>query len=136
LNVSVGDTVTIHVINGDPVAHDLVVDEFDVATEQLVAKDQEASVTFTVTEAGTFVYYCSLPGHRDIGMWGNINVVDATAAPVTEEPAAEGVNVVRNPADVPPPVGDREPTTIDVEMTAVEVTGQIADGTIYDYFTF
>lgn len=135
LNVSVGDTVTIHVINGDPVAHDLVVDEFGVATEQLVAKDQESSVTFTVTEAGTFVYYCSLPGHRDIGMWGNINVVDATAAPVSEE-VAEGVSVVRNPADVPPPVGDREPTTLDVEMTAVEVTGQLADGTTYDYFTF
>lgn len=136
LRVNVGDTVTIRVINGDPVAHDLVVDAFGVSTGQLVAKDEVGVVTFTVTEAGTFEYYCSLPGHRDIGMVGNIVVVDATATPDVEAEAAVGASIIHDPADIPAPVGDRGPITHDIELTAIEVTGQLADGTTYDYFTF
>lgn len=136
LTVNVGDTVTLRVINGDPVAHDLTIDEFGVSTGQLVAQDEVGTVTFTPTEPGEYVYYCSLPGHREIGMWGTITVVDPTAdTPIATE-AATGAVVIRDPADVPPPIGDREPTTVEVNLTAVEVTGQLADGTTYDYFTF
>ncbi len=136
LTANVGDTVTIRVINGDPVAHDLTIDEFGVTTGQLVAKDEEQTVTFTVTAPGEYVYYCSLPGHRDIGMWGTLVVVDPAAAPATATETAVGALVAHNPADVPAPVGDRAATTVNVELTAVEVTGQLADGTTYDYFTF
>ena len=136
LTVNVGDTVTIRLINGDPVAHDLTIDEFAVNTGQLVAKDEEGTVTFTPTEPGEYVYYCSLPGHRDIGMWGTLTVVDPAATAPVEIEVATGASVVRNPADVPPPVGDRDPMTVEVNLTAVEVTGQLADGATYDYFTF
>jgi nitrite reductase (NO-forming) len=43
---------------------------------------------------------------------------------------------VHNPADVPPPVGDRGPMNHVVEMTAMEVDGILADGTTYRYMTF
>ena len=65
-------------------------------------------------------------------------VTDTVAEPVAQvAPArADAVSIVRNPTDVPPPVGDRGPMTVRVDLTAQEVTGILADGTTYDYFTF
>jgi nitrite reductase (NO-forming) len=76
LNVDVGDMITITIINGDPVAHDFRIDELNVHSDHLMDKDQEVTVTFTATTAGDFVYYCSLPGHRDSGMEGTLHVID------------------------------------------------------------
>ncbi len=50
--------------------------------------------------------------------------------------AATAPSIVRNPAEVPAPIGDRGATTIQVDLTAQEVIGQLADGTTYTYFTF
>lgn len=51
---------------------------------------------------------------------------------------SQSVDIARDPADVPPPVGDRPPATVHVALTAVEVTGQLdpASGTSYRYWTF
>jgi nitrite reductase (NO-forming) len=48
------------------------------------------------------------------------------------------VDIVRDTAQVPPPVGNRPPTTLKVELTAVEVVGELdpATGTTYRYWTF
>lgn len=48
------------------------------------------------------------------------------------------VDIVRNPAEVPPPVGNREATTVKVELVAKEVVGELdpAAGTSYRYWTF
>ena len=43
---------------------------------------------------------------------------------------------MRSPLDVPPPVGDRGPELVEVEIVAEEVVGQLADGTTMTYFTF
>jgi len=160
LTVDVGDTVRITVINGDPLLHDLTIDEFGVTTGQLVEDEQTVTVEFVAGQAGTFEYYCSVPGHRETGMKGLLNVVGApaeeavqvadaagaeyvadSAASVDETasvaPAAEdAVSIIRNPADVPPPVGDRGPETIQVDLNTVEVNGVLADGTTYRYMTF
>lgn len=52
--------------------------------------------------------------------------------------SAKPVDIVRDPADVPPPVGDRPPTTVHVSLTAEEVTGELdpGSGTTYRYWTF
>lgn len=156
LHVNVGDKVTIHVINGDPVAHDLTIDAYGMTTGELSLAGQEGMIQFTATQPGTFEYYCSIPGHKQAGMSGKLVVegdlpaqsgglgVSTTqgggygAAVVTPpEPAApNAVSVVRHPADVPPSVGDRDPMTVRVDLTTQEVTGQLADGTTYNYFTF
>lgn len=149
LSAQVGDTVRLTVINGDPVMHDLTIDEFGVTTGPLMAKDETVVLEFEVTQAGDFVYYCSIPGHRDIGMFGTLTVEGEaapqeaievaalpTAAPKVAPAAADAVSVVRNPADVPAPVGNRAPTTVQLELTTQEVTGQLADGTTFSYFTF
>lgn len=49
---------------------------------------------------------------------------------------ATGEDIVRNPADMPGPIGDRAPQTVEVNLTAQEVVGQLADGTVFIYFTF
>lgn len=153
LNAQVGDTVRITVINGDPVLHDLTIAEFGVSSGELTLQDQEAVIEFTPTAPGDYVYFCSVPGHREIGMWGTVHVegeaitsddhmasggeVAQVAAQPTVAPAvSDAVSVVRNPSDLPGPLGDREPTNVEVHLTALEVTGQLADGTTYDYFTF
>ncbi len=54
----------------------------------------------------------------------------ATAVPAT------GADIVRDPADLPGPIGDRAPTTVRIDLEAKEVVGQLADGTTYPFWTF
>ncbi|HKZ54514.1 MAG TPA: copper-containing nitrite reductase [Anaerolineales bacterium] len=129
LKADPGDVVEISVINGDGIAHDLAIDEFQVNTGQLLQRGQIGKVTLKVDAAGAYAYYCTVPGHRQAGMWGTLQVGEPVAA-------ASGESVVRDPSDLPPPIGDREPTAIRVDLTAIEVVGQLADGTTYSYFTF
>ena len=154
LTAQVGDQVSLTVINGDPVLHDLAIDAFNVSTGELTDKDQQVTLNFVASQAGEFEYYCTVPGHREIGMHGLLvvegeavaaadgaavaNPAVTAAEPVAQvAPArADAVSIVRNPTDVPPPVGDRGPMTVRVDLTAQEVTGILADGTTYDYFTF
>ncbi|MBZ0292365.1 MAG: nitrite reductase, copper-containing [Anaerolineae bacterium] len=149
LSANVGDTVRITVINGDPVLHDLTIDEFNVTTGDLLLQDQSATVEFIADNPGDFVYYCSTPGHREVGMWGTLTItgeapaqaVHASAPEVAVIPTvvpavADAVSVVHDPADLPAPIGDRGPTDVRVDLSAVEVNGVLADGTTYRYFTF
>jgi len=46
------------------------------------------------------------------------------------------IDIVRDPADVPPPVGKRGPQRVKVDLDTVEVTGKLADGATYRYWTF
>ena len=161
LVVNLGDTVRITVINGDAVWHDLKIDEFGIDTGQLLEDEQSVTLEFVASQPGNFEYYCSVPGHREVGMKGLLRVVGTvtvgdpealdesrsdsgytdgghSSMPVAQAgPAVEdAVSIVRDPADVPPPVGDRGPMHHVVEMTTVEVDGILADGTTYRYMTF
>lgn len=51
--------------------------------------------------------------------------------------SAPVVDIVRDPAAVPPPVGNRPPATVKVELTAMEVVGELdrEAGTTYRYWT-
>lgn len=162
LTANLGDTVRITVINGDPTLHDLKIDEFGVYSGELVAADETVTMEFVADKPGNFFYYCSIPGHRQTGMEGLLTVVgevavgspdamaesdsdagyatggqDMSTMVTTAQPmVADAVSIVRDPSDVPPPVGDRGPMHHVVEMTAMEVDGILADGTTYHYMTF
>ncbi|GEM_PF-299606 len=159
LTANLGDTVRITVINGDPMLHDLTIDEFGVYTGELLEDEQTVTIEFVADQVGAFKYYCSVPGHRQIGMEGLLKVVgsvtvgDSAASDTTDtshnhdvvtgdaaltvKPAAtDAVSIVRNPADVPAPIGDREPQHFRIDMTAIEVNGILADGTTFHYMTF
>ncbi|MBK8026384.1 MAG: nitrite reductase, copper-containing [Chloroflexi bacterium] len=155
LTASVGDTVRITVVNGDPVLHDLTISVLNLTTGQLIQDEQQSVIEFVASEPGEYVYSCSVPGHHEIGMWGTLRIDgpasvdgagDQAAAPqeaaaaqtsATIAPAAaDAVSVVRDPADMPAPIGDRGPTNVRIDPSTVEVTGILADGTTFSYFTF
>lgn len=58
------------------------------------------------------------------------------AAPVAQEPDNSGADIVREPTDLPGPIGNREPTVVRIDLEATEIVGQLADGTTYTYWTF
>lgn len=63
------------------------------------------------------------------------------ADPHHNHPAANGsaaapLDIVRSATEVPPPLDRREPATIRVSLETVEVTGELADGASYHYWTF
>ena len=66
---------------------------------------------------------------------GAYGTVDA-AAPVASQAPTTGADIVRDPTDLPAPLEVREPTTVRIDLEAVEVVGQLADGTTFTYWTF
>ena len=46
------------------------------------------------------------------------------------------ISIVRDATDLPPPIGARGPRRVKVNLETVEVTGQLADGATYRYWTF
>lgn len=72
LIVKQGDTVHITFINGDGMPHDLAIPDLGVRTSVMTSKDQATRVTFGAVENGTYTYYCTIAGHRQAGMEGNL----------------------------------------------------------------
>lgn len=65
LEVRTGEAVNVALTSTD-VLHDLTIDEVDF---HLVADEAETAVGGVVFEQpGTYVAYCTVPGHRDAGM--------------------------------------------------------------------
>ena len=96
-----GDVVKITLINDDGMLHDLVIDEFDVATDQFADRGEQDSITFTATRPARSTITASVPGHKAAGMVGKLVVGTSAAA------AVEGADIVRDPSDVPAPLEPR-----------------------------
>lgn len=73
LTARVGQAVTINFQNGGALEHSFVIDALSVKLEHVQA-GQTATVTFTPTAAGTFTFYCNVPGHKEAGMQGTLTV--------------------------------------------------------------
>jgi len=61
---------------------------------------------------------------------------EASPVEVDSEPSNDGANIVKNPSDLPGPIGDRGPEIVRAELIGEEVVGQLDDGTTLSYFTF
>lgn len=72
ITVNKGDQITFVMTNAGGV-HDLVIDELSIKTPVIHTGDA-ATVTFTVSKTGSFVYYCDIPGHKAKGMLGTLIV--------------------------------------------------------------
>ncbi len=103
---------------------------FGAASEQVLTKGSSSTTVFKADKAGQFAYFCSLPGHRQAGMEGQLVVGEAQAVEET------GADIVRDPADVPAPIGSRVAQNVRIDLETIEVKGQLANGTTYNYWTF
>ena len=73
ITVKKGDAVKIEVTvtKGN---HDFNIDEYNIHQETPLEKP--TVIQFTADKPGTFIYYCSMPGHRENGHWGTLTVTE------------------------------------------------------------
>ncbi|WP_348767270.1 copper-containing nitrite reductase [uncultured Salinisphaera sp.] len=124
--------VQLTLINGDGALHDVAIPAFSAKSDEVVGRDSSSVFVFRASESGQFAYFCSIPGHRAAGMEGKLIVGESD----TDAQADSLADISRDPADLPAPIGDREPKTIRVDMETVEKQARLADGTSYRYWTF
>jgi len=76
LNVNLGDTVQITLINQDGMQHDLTLPDFNAQTSLVLKSGQQASAVFDVKdiETKTYPYFCTVAGHRQAGQEGRLIV--------------------------------------------------------------
>nr|HEX2545047.1 cupredoxin domain-containing protein [Ramlibacter sp.] len=95
LRGKVGDTVEITITSGEGAQHDIVFDGIAGAKSAMFdGKSAPTKLSFKLTQSGKFTYFCSVPGHRQIGMEGVIEVTgpaDASAAKPAVKPATATV---------------------------------------------
>jgi nitrite reductase (NO-forming) len=139
LQAEVGDTLEIVLINADGVEHDVVVPDFNASSDVVGDKGMSVTLSFTADKAGTFAYFCDIPGHREAGMEGKLVVEDEKAEMpgMGAAPAAgQAVDIVRAPVDLPPPLPRRAPARVRIDLEAREVVGTLAPGATFTYWTF
>lgn len=160
LRANVGETVEITLSSGEGAEHDLVIPELNVNSKHFSASTGPTKVRFKVTKPGKFTFICSVPGHRQIGMEGVLEVtgsaqaaavspsaakpvalktpgasVRALSAPIAPA-ATDAVSVVMDPAAVPKAIGKRAPQLVKYHIDTVELNGKLDDGTTFNYWTF
>jgi nitrite reductase (NO-forming) len=133
LRVAVGDVVQVSLVNNDGIEHDVAFPDFNAGTDRVNRKGASSVTVFRADKAGEFAYFCTLPGHRQAGMEGKINVGGAKG-PVVQLPPS--VSITRAASDLPGPVPAGPPRTVSVELEAVELVGRLANETTYTYWTF
>jgi nitrite reductase (NO-forming) len=163
LQARVGDTIEITIGSGEGAQHDIAIPELGIKSELFDASSGPVKVRFEATRPGTFTYVCTVPGHRQIGMEGQLVVTgtaaqvaaaaiaDATPMKVRADAAsaagagtptglppasASAADIVRSAAEVPAPIGRREPQLVKYHIETVELDGRLDDGTTYTYWTF
>jgi nitrite reductase (NO-forming) len=125
--------------------------------------NQRAVMRFTPLVAGTYPTLCTIPGHKEMGMVGTLVVTPgplgsgaasgiqtngqgtvggvqtngqgADTGAAASAPALAHVTRLPQPT-VAPPLPHRPPTLVHVTLTTKEVTGYLADGKPYRFWTF
>jgi nitrite reductase (NO-forming) len=153
LKANSGDHVKITLFSGEGALHNINIDAFNAKSGDVSGQGKSVTLEFTPDKAGTFAYYCAVPGHRQAGMEGKLIVGSGTAPAASansSSPAAatapamamtgpadpNAVDITRDPSDLPVPIGKRDPKTVRVDLETREVVGILANGSTYDYWTF
>ena len=131
LTAAEGQIVQLTLINGEGTEHDIVFPDQDAKSPRVNGKGASTTIVFRATKSGDFVYFCSVPGHRLAGMQGQF-LVTTIAAPQTLVEA----DISREPTDLPPPIGKRDPRTVRLDLFTVEQEGRLAEATTFGYWTF
>ena len=75
LTAQVGQEVTVTLKNVGALEHSFLIDDLGVDSG-IVAVGASGTVTFTPSTAGTYAFYCDIPGHKDAGMVGELTVTE------------------------------------------------------------
>jgi nitrite reductase (NO-forming) len=135
LTVGWGDHVTITLIDGEAMQHDLHIDGYNVQTTWVIRLGQTVNLTFQATLQGTFDYYCTFPGHREGGMQG-LFVVGAVSNPIGPEANLTTPFISHSPTAIPPPITRNYSSTVNISLHAEEETAEIEPGASYTYWTY
>jgi nitrite reductase (NO-forming) len=126
-----GQVVQLTLINGEGAEHDIVFPDQNATSPRVTGKSASTTIAFRADKSGDFVYFCSVPGHRLAGMEGQFLVTPRPPPQTVVE-----ADISREPTDVPPPIGKRDPQTVRVDLLSVELEGRLAEGTTFGYWTF
>lgn len=136
LAVGLGDHVAITVVDGEAQVHNFHLDGYGLDTPNLAGIGQNATVTFVATQEGEFAYYCTIPGHRAMGMAGTLVVGEAKGPTIPPEGPLGTSFISRDPTDLPPLITRNYSTTVNIYLQAKEITAEIEPGTSYTYWTY
>ena len=131
LTAAEGQVVQLTLINGEGAEHDIVFPGQDARSPRVTGRNASTTIAFRAGKAGDFIYFCSVPGHQLAGMQGQFLVTPRLPAQTVVE-----ADISREPADLPAPVGKRDPKTVRIDLLSVEVEGRLAEGTTFGYWTF
>jgi nitrite reductase (NO-forming) len=131
LSASEGQVVQIILLNGEGAEHDIVFPDQNARSPRITGRGASTTLVFRATQAGDYVYFCDVPGHRLAGMEGKFLVTPRPPPQTVVE-----ADISQQSTTVPPPIGKRDPQTIRVELLAVELEGRLAQGATFGYWTF
>jgi uncharacterized cupredoxin-like copper-binding protein len=67
--------VTVTLKNAGTLQHDFHCDQINPTTSSLVDPGKSLDFTFTApSQAGTYDFWCTVPGHKELGMVGKLEV--------------------------------------------------------------
>jgi nitrite reductase (NO-forming) len=131
LTAAEGQIVELTLINGEGTEHDIVFPDQDAKSPRVNGKGASTTIVFRASKSGDFIYFCSVPGHQLAGMQGQFLVTRMPPAQTLVE-----ADISREPTDLPPPVGKRDPKTVRLDLFTVEQEGRLAEATTFGYWTF
>jgi len=73
ITVSAGERVRIIFKNEGRVIHDFVIENLGIRTK-VIREGQTDTIEFEAPQPGTYIFYCSVSGHREAGMEGRLIV--------------------------------------------------------------
>lgn len=133
LVVHEGDIVQVTLINGEGAVHNITLPDMHASSQQVSGHGASSTLVFHAMNIGSFPYFCTTAGHRESGMEGMLKVEPAAKEKVEANGAP---SISRDPADLPPPIGERAPTTVHFDLEAVERVGRLSNNASYEYWTF
>ena len=135
LTVGWGDHVTIQLVDGQSMQHNIYVQGYNVQSGWVYNPGDSVNITFQATMQGTFDYYCTFPGHRESGMQGLL-VVGAQTNPIGPEANLTSSFISHPPTAIPPLITRNSSSTVNIYLHAVEATAEVEPGVSYQYWTY
>jgi len=76
LFVKAWEVVEITLVNNDGLRHHIGLPDFFIVSHEIEEKAEKTVATFVPFKTGGFTYHCILDGHREMGMKGELIVIE------------------------------------------------------------